>query len=206
MTEAMAMVDVARHAGVDIRLAGGLAVRRHCIDLGFLDREYSDVDLVGLSGQSEALFQIFSDLGYAENSYVSQATGRHAAPVRQEGGAPRRGRRPGADPEAPDDVQVPARPLVDHVDVFLDVMRMDHDIDIRGRLEIDDYAISPVDALIAKAQIGRINQKDVHDIIALFKDLPLREIDDDLSIYVPYLAEVCAGDWASTSTSRRTCR
>jgi hypothetical protein len=49
--------------------------------------------------------------------------------------------------------------------------------------------------VIAKAQIGRINHKDVHDIIALFKDLPLREIDDDLSIYVPYLAEVCAGDW-----------
>ncbi len=23
----------------------------------------------------------------------------------------------------------------------------------------------------------------------------MREIDDDLSIYVPYLAEVCAGDW-----------
>ena len=43
------------------------------------------------------------------------------------------------------------------------------------RLEVDEYAISPVDALIAKAQIGRINQKDVHDIIALFKDLPLRE-------------------------------
>ena len=54
------MVDVARHAGVDVRLAGGLAVRRHCIDLGFLDREYSDVDLVGLSGQREALYQVFS--------------------------------------------------------------------------------------------------------------------------------------------------
>ena len=67
--------------------------------------------------------------------------------------------------------------------------------DIRDRLELDEYAISPVDALIAKAQIGRINQKDIHDIIALFKDLPLREVDDDLSIYVPYLAEVCAADW-----------
>ena len=49
MTEAMAMVDVARSAGVDVRLVGGLAVRRHCIDLGFADREYSDVDLVGLA-------------------------------------------------------------------------------------------------------------------------------------------------------------
>ena len=89
----------------------------------------------------------------------------------------------------------PARPLVGHVDVFLDVMRMDHDVDVRGRLTLDDYAISPVDTLIAKAQIGVINQKDVHDIIALLKDLPLRETDDDLSICVPYLAETCAWDW-----------
>jgi len=169
-----------------------------------LDREYSDVDLVGLSGQREALCQVFSNLGYAENSYVSQATGgmqlqfvrkealRAAGPGRPE--ASDSVEAPG-ESEGPESVEVAARPLVDHVDVFLDVMRMDHDIDIRGRLELDDYAISPVDALIAKAQIGRINQKDVHDIIGLFKDLPLREIDDDMSIYVPYLAEVCAADW-----------
>ena len=198
MREAMVMIDVAREAGVDIRLAGGLAIRRHCVDLNFLDREYSDVDLVGLSGQREALCGILSDLGYVENLYVSQATlGMQLQFVRKEA---LRAARPGgpdafADAGAPDDAQVPARPLVDHVDVFLDVMRMDHDIEIRERLELDEYAISPVDALIAKAQIGRINHKDVHDIIALFKDMPLREIDDDLSIYVPYLAEVCAGEW-----------
>ena len=74
-------------------------------------------------------------------------------------------------------------------------MRMDHDVDIRGRLDLDDYAISPVDTLISKAQIGTINRKDVHDLIALFKDLPLREIDDDLSICVRYIAEACAYDW-----------
>ena len=47
------------------------------------------------------------------------------------------------------------------------------------RLEIDDYAISPADAFIAKMQIGKINQKDVHDVIALVKDVPLRDVDDD---------------------------
>jgi hypothetical protein len=72
---------------------------------------------------------------------------------------------------------------------------MDHDVDVRARLDIDDYAISPVDTLIAKLQIGRINQKDVHDVIALVKDVPLREEDDDLSIDLPYLADVCAQDW-----------
>ncbi len=216
MSEAMAIIDAAYRAGVDVRLAGGLAIRRHCIDLEFMDREYSDVDLIGLSEQREALSGVMSDLGYVENRYVSHATVgaqlqfvrkealRAAPPERleapDEGVAPEAMAAPeeAAGPdgvEAPDDVRASARSLVDHVDVFLDVMRMDHDIDIRDRLELDEYAISPVDALIAKAQIGRINQKDIHDIIALFKDLPLREIDDDLSIYVPYLAEVCAADW-----------
>jgi hypothetical protein len=86
-------------------------------------------------------------------------------------------------------------PLVDHVDIFLDVMRMDHDIDVSERLEIDDYAISPADAFIAKMQIGRINQKDVHDVIALVKDVPLRDVDDDTSIDLLHIAEVCARDW-----------
>ena len=74
--------------------------------------------------------------------------------------------------------------LVDHVDIFMDVMRMDHDLDVRDRLDIDEYAISPVDTLIAKLQIGQINEKDVHDVIAMLKDLPLHEADDDVSIDV----------------------
>ena len=87
---------------------------------------------------------------------------------------------------------------MDHIDIFLDVMRMDHDLDVRDRLDIDDYAISPVDALIAKLQIGKINQKDVHDVIALVKDVPLRAADggdDEVSIDAEYLAEVCSRDW-----------
>jgi len=74
-------------------------------------------------------------------------------------------------------------------------MRMDHDIDVGGRLDIDEYAVSPADALIAKLQIGRINQKDVHDVIALLKDLPAHEVEEDVSLDVAYFAEACARDW-----------
>lgn len=209
MKEAMAMIDAARAAGVTVRLAGGLAVRRHVIDLDFMDREYSDVDLVGLLAQREELVRVFEGLGYVQNQFVSHATeGMQLQFMKKEVVRAMAARHRAAAGEAGDqsddtvrdaapsgEAHVPAQPLVHHVDVFLDVMRMDHDVDMRERLELDEYAISPVDALIAKAQIGRINQKDVHDIIALFKDLPVREVDDDLSIYVPYIAEVCADDW-----------
>lgn len=192
MAEAMAFVDLARLHGVQARLTGGLAVRRHCTDLKFMDREFSDIDLIGLSSQRRELGLVFDERGYAENRYVSHSTaGSQLQFVKRE---------PSLESRAhflkrPRQPAVRAAPLVDHVDVFLDVMRMDHDVDVRGRLDIDDYAISPVDILITKLQIGEIAEKDVHDVIALLKDVPLGEADDDSSIDVPYLAEVCAGDW-----------
>jgi Fic family protein len=190
MAEAMDMVDTARLQGATLRLVGGLAVRRHCLDLDFMDREYSDIDFVGLSQQKLELHEVFVKLGYAENRYVTQST--DAAQLQYIKVEALEAQAAAARGSA---VTPPEPLLVDHVDIFLDVMRMDHDVDVRGRLDIDDYAVSPVDTLIAKLQIGRINQKDVHDVIAMVKDVPLHEEDDDLSIDLPYLAEVCAQDW-----------
>ncbi len=190
MAEAMAIIDAARARGAQIRLTGGLAIRRYCIDLEFMDREYSDIDFIGLSSQTKELHEVFTGLGYAENHYVSQATDA--------------GQLQYIKIEALEAERAPAAaaghtpfepPLVDHIDIFLDVMRMDHDVDVRERLDIDDYAISPADALIAKLQIGKINQKDVHDVIALFKDVPLRDSHDDASIDIMHIADVCSRDW-----------
>jgi hypothetical protein len=179
---------------------GGLAVRRYCSDLGFMDREYSDVDLVGFSVQNRALHDVFTGLGYAENRLVTEATGAGQlqyvkTEVLEGAGAYRIGAGAGEGAGAREGAARPDAPLVDHVDLFMDVMRMDHDLDVRDRLLIDDYAISPADAFIGKLQIGRINEKDVHDVIALLKDVPLRTVDDEHSICLPYVAETCAGDW-----------
>ena len=199
MAEAMALIDEARRFGVQVRLMGGLAVRRYCTDLVFMDREYSDIDLVGLSLQNRGLHDIFTRLGYAENRLVTEATGAGQlqyvkTDVLEGAGAYRIGAGHGGDAPAAGAASADA-PLVDHVDVFLDVMRMDHDLDVRDRLLIDDYAISPADAFIGKLQIGRLNAKDAHDVIALVKDVPLRRTDDEHSLCVPYIAGTCAGDW-----------
>ena len=187
MAEAMAIIDAAREQGVQLRLTGGLAVRRYCMDLEFMDREYSDIDVVGLSSQFKDLHPVFAGLGYAENRYVTQATDAEQLQyVKAETLVAPSSQSDGAHHEAP---------IVDHVDIFLDIMRMDHDVEIRDRLDIDDYAISPVDALIAKLQIGKINQKDVHDVIALLKDVPIYDADGGATIDVAYLADTCADDW-----------
>ena len=193
MAEAMALIDAAREGGVQLRLIGGLAIRRHCSDLDFMDREYSDIDLVGLGPQADALDDVMTARGFVQNSYVARATEyRQLQYVTEEalrGGMTMVG---AAEGEPTHDA-----PLFDHVDIFVDVMMMDHDLDVRERLDLDDYAISPADALIAKLQIGKINQKDVHDAIALLKDVPLAAEgeDDEAAIDVDYVADVCARDW-----------
>jgi hypothetical protein len=192
MAEAVGLIDLARRRGVQLRLTGGLAVRRHCTDLAFMDREFSDIDVIGLSQQRRELSRVFDERGYSENRYVAEATsGVQLQFVHREALLESRAHFL----KRPRQTSVRAAPVVDHIDVFLDVMRMDHDVDARGRLDIDRYALSPVDILITKLQIGEIAEKDVHDVIALLKDVPLGETDDDASIDVPYLAEVCARDW-----------
>ena len=193
MAEAMDTIDAARAAGVTLRLTGGLAIRRYCTDLDFMDREYSDIDFVGLGDEKKEIHAVFESLDYTENRYVTQSTDSSQLQyiknealegMKAEEAAAAGGTHASYEP-----------PLVDHIDIFLDIMRMDHDIDVTGRLEIDDYAISPADAFIAKMQIGKINQKDVHDVIALVKDVPLRDVDDDTSLDLLYIAQECAQDW-----------
>jgi hypothetical protein len=152
-----------------------------------MDREYSDIDVVGLSSQRKELHQVFTGLAYTENRYVTQATDSDQMQYVKTETLMAPSVRPADEPHE--------APIVDHVDIFLDVMKMDHDVDVRDRLDIDDYAVSPVDALIAKLQIGKINQKAVHDVIALLKDVPLYDSDGAASIDVVYLAEVCSHDW-----------
>ena len=193
MAEAMDTIDAARAAGADLRLTGGLAIRRYCTDLAFMDREYSDIDFIGLSHQNREIHAAFESLGYVENRYVSQST--DAGQLQYIKKEALDGMKAEAEAAAAGVRSTYEPPLVDHVDIFLDVMRMDHDLDVRDRLEIDDYAISPADAFIAKMQIGKINQKDVHDVVALVKDVPLRDVDDDASIDLLYIADVCSRDW-----------
>jgi len=75
MTEARAIIDLGNTRGVVVRLTGGLAVRHYAIDLEFAEREYSDIDLIGLKRQVVEIGDVFRELGYVENKHVAMATG-----------------------------------------------------------------------------------------------------------------------------------
>jgi len=173
LAQALRLIEEAARDRVRLRLAGGLAAYRHAVDRTFMAREYSDIDVVTSSAEAGRLPRALVRMGYEENRHVGQATaGGQLQFVR-------------------------TFDRTDHIDVFLDAIRMDHDVDLRGRLAIDPWAISPADALLSKLQIGRLADKDVHDAIGLLKDLPLGEDDDASTICVPRIARVCARDWGT---------
>ncbi len=151
-------------------MIGGLAVRAHCEDLEFCEREYGDVDLVALGKQVVKVRSTFESLGYSEDLSVARSTDGTRLLFHR------------------DDSE-------DHVDVFLDKLRMEHVIDLRGRLQIEDLTISVSDIVITKLIIHVMNEKDYRDIFTIMKDMKIGQDDTPGVINVNYLASICSQDW-----------
>ena len=80
------------------------------------------------------------------------------------------------------------------VDVFIDVMKMSHVIDLRGRLDHEGPCASPSDLLLSKLQIYEVNRKDLVDLAALLLDHPIEKGNDD-AVDAAYVARLAADDW-----------
>jgi hypothetical protein len=191
------IIDAARMKSIVLRLFGGLAVRAHCQVIDFCERDYGDLDMVGLARQAGEIAHLMTELGYKENLHVRQATD----------GRQRQFYRPC------EHVDAQAHFLVhpdDHIDVFLDTFRMDHVIPLKDRLTLDDYTISVTDTLLTKLQIYRLNQKDTRDILTLLKDLEIGDGERLGVVNLPYIASLCAGDWGLyedvTANLEQSCR
>jgi hypothetical protein len=166
-------------------------VRHYAIDLEFAEREYSDIDLIGLKRQVVAVGDVFRGLGYAENKHVAMATGNGQLQFFVPDPA-----LPGVAVGGPGNLPVFTDvPPSDHIDVFLDAMRMDHQVDFRDRLEINTYAIDPADLFLSKLQIVNLNEKDVHDTITLIKDVYVDFQPHPGVLDLHHVAGVCAADW-----------
>ena len=180
--EARRIVDAARERGIVLRLIGGMAVRTLCTDQAFCARPHADIDLVGLFRQVGETTALMQELGYRENAQVRLASDyRQRQFVR-----PCRHVHPETGRHIHDD---------DHVDVFLDALRMDHDVPLKDRLELDDFTVPRTDLLLTKLQIHRRTEKDVRDILALLKDSEVAYDDRPGAVDASYIARLCADDW-----------
>jgi hypothetical protein len=168
--ETVRIIDLARARGVQLRLMGGLAVRRHCTTLSFCERPYSDIDLMGLNSQSAGIVSSFKELGYLPDIAFNALHGGQR--LKFEDHANNR-----------------------HAEVFLDKFRMDHTLDFRGRLEIDPYTISLTDLFLTKVQVVKLDRKDFHDMFSIFRDHKIGIDDREGVINSRYIAHLCSQDW-----------
>jgi hypothetical protein len=86
------------------------------------------------------------------------------------------------------------------VDVFIDVFKMSHVIDLRGRLDHEGPCASPSDLLLTKLQIYEVNRKDLVDLVALLLDHPVSAGSGDEVIDAGYVSRVAAGEWGMYRT------
>jgi hypothetical protein len=174
--KAMRILQRAESRKVALRLVGGMAIRLHCHGTHSSHlREYGDIDVCGLKKEEMGIFAVLQELSYSPNSRFNLLYGETRLQFIHEG-----------DNRS--------------VDVFLDKFKMEHTLDFRQRLELDDLTISVTDLLLTKLQIVRITEKDLRDIVAIVEDHELGHSDNRETINLDYIAELCSRDWGLHKT------
>ncbi|MGD8627509.1 MAG: hypothetical protein PVH52_00375 [bacterium] len=169
------LMDRAAEHEATIRVIGSLAFRIKCPDYRHIEYEngryLTDIDLITYSGDIAGVQDMFEEMGWDENMNVLRLFGDK--------------RRIFYHPELPL-----------HSDVFLDKLRFCHEIDFRGRLELDSPTIPLVDLLLEKLQIVEINRKDLVDIAVLLSQHSVGETPGACDgIDGSRIASLCSGDW-----------
>jgi len=167
------ITDALDDRGVPLRVLGSLGVALHCqVSAALLpafERTYADIDFAGYQRDASAVSTFLASIGYVEDREVAMTS---------------EGRRGLFDH--------PGTAI--HIDVFYDRLEFCHKIPLDGRLERDRPTVPLAELLLSKAQIVKINQKDVVDIILLLLDHELADRDEG-AIDVARVARLCAADW-----------
>jgi hypothetical protein len=80
------------------------------------------------------------------------------------------------------------------VDVFIDTLRMCHELPFGKRLTAWPLTLSAADLLLSKLQIVELTDRDAQDVLALLADHGLAEADRE-GIDVRRIHEVCGRHW-----------
>jgi len=155
-----------------VRVMGALAFRIHCPQFKYIEyklgRELTDIDLVANSRHQRQLDRMFTQLEWNETKTIRMFTAGKRWLF-----------------TAPDGM---------HLDIFFDRLVMSHEVNLKGRLEIDYPTISLVDLVLEKMQIVRINEKDLIDTMILLLEHNIGDASQE-TIDVRYLRSLCASDW-----------
>jgi hypothetical protein len=166
------VIQTATEGGAVVRSIGALAIRAHCPRFRYIEyqlgRYLTDFDLVAYSRDREKLEKIIEPMNFKENREIRMMTSGERLLYL-----------------TPDGM---------HFDIFFDRLNMCHEIDLKGRLELDYPTVSLVDLLLAKMQIVEINEKDLIDTMVLLLEHNLGNTSKE-TVDVLYLRSLCAWDW-----------
>lgn len=182
MEEATRLVNAASERGFVMRALGGVGIRLQCRDqVGLAQRlqrvaegapdgqEFVDLDFAAYRRQRPALPRFFSELGYDKRrTTLATAISERHIYFQRAGWF--------------------------QVDVFFDKMVMEHDLELRGRLEIHPLTLCPTDLLLSKLLITHFTLKDLKDTWLLLCTHTLGR-DAPHAIDLSYIARVTCRDW-----------
>jgi len=153
---------------VPLRAVGGVAIALRAPSIARLHpaRQYHDIDLAAAAPRAP-IERLLTDLGYVPARRFNTLNGAERLLFHDE--SDRR------------------------IDVFLDRIRMCHELSFRHRLERDALTLPLADLALTKLQIVELTVRDAQDLAALLADHELTE--DDAGIAMGRIAEVCASDW-----------
>jgi hypothetical protein len=156
LQEGLRIVEDAKKEGATLRITGGIAIF-HLVEknpaikelilkhrkAGKSSANFADLDLVGYSKDTKKINKLFLEQYLFQKDKIINALFGDRRRIYYH----------------PEEVY--------HVDIFLDKLEFNHDIDIRGRLEMDFPDMDFADLLLTKLQIHYVNDKDLLDIIGL---------------------------------------
>ena len=170
--EAQRVAEAAKSKRLGLKLLGGAGIHLSSPSARTppLKRRYGDLDFAMSKRDRKGVLELFPSLGYEANERFNLMQGDRRLYFYDA----HNGRQ---------------------VDVFIDVFKMSHVIDFRGRLDHDGPCASPSDLLLSKLQIYEVNRKDLVDLVALLLDHPVEGTWGEEVIDASYVARVAAADW-----------
>ena len=175
--EADKIIRKAEEEDIILRLMGSIAFRIHCPRyvhyLDSLTRTLTDVDFASYSSERSKVENLLEELGYTTQCYVQVAIATLGRSMYWK----------------KDDTRI-------KVDIFWDKLKMNHDIDFSGRLELEKSTLPLSELLQEKLQIVNLNLKDVKDttVLLLEHDIAEKSTDREVIDLSPILERV-SKDW-----------
>jgi hypothetical protein len=178
ITRANEILDEAKKRDITLRLIGALAFYIHCPQRNYIQlkakRYFTDIDFISYIKYKSTVEKMFSDMGYEGDKRIQTIPGIKRSIFY-------------------------ASDHKLHSDVFYDILDFSHQIDFKGRLEIDYPTISLVDLFLEKMQIVQLNEKDVIDTAMLILEHDVGSSDQQM-INIDWLSRVCKSNWGLWKT------